>query len=104
MGHRLPRSVAPPISVIDLQAIALRGVGAPLTLAADAWLPTFDPVAQDSIVALYSLIVTAKLNDVDPRAWLAAVLRRIADHPASRLHELLPWNWARKMKRRRLAA
>jgi hypothetical protein len=42
---------------------------------------------------MYSLIVTAKLNDVDPRAWLADVLARIADHPASRLHELLPWNW-----------
>jgi transposase len=42
---------------------------------------------------MYSLIVTAKLNGVDPRAWLADVLRRIADHPASRLHELLPWNW-----------
>ena len=35
----------------------------------------------------------AKLNDVDPRAWLADVLARIADLPASRLHELLPWNW-----------
>ena len=43
--------------------------------------------------AMYSLIATAKLNDVDPRAWLADVLARIADHPASRLHELLPWNW-----------
>ena len=42
---------------------------------------------------MYSLIVTAKLNDVDPRAWLADVLGRIADHPASRLHELLPWHW-----------
>ena len=43
--------------------------------------------------AMYSLIVTAKLNGVDPRAWLADVLARIADHPASRLYELLPWNW-----------
>ena len=32
-------------------------------------------------------------NDIDPQAWLADVLRRIADHPASRLAELLPWNW-----------
>ena len=39
-----------------------------------------------------SLIVTAKLNDVDARAWLADVLHRIGDHPASRLDELLPWN------------
>jgi hypothetical protein len=42
---------------------------------------------------MYTLIGTAKLNGVDPQAWLADVLRRIADHPASRLSELLPWNW-----------
>ena len=42
---------------------------------------------------MYSLIVTAKMNDVDPQARLADVLRRINDHPASRLDELLPWNW-----------
>jgi transposase len=42
---------------------------------------------------MYSLIVTAKLNDVDPRAWLADVLARIADHPVQRLDELLPWKW-----------
>jgi transposase len=33
------------------------------------------------------------MNGVDPRAWLADVLSRIADHPVRRLHELLPWNW-----------
>jgi hypothetical protein len=44
---------------------------------------------------MYSLITTAKLNGVDPRAWLAGVLARIADHPASRLDELLPWQWKR---------
>jgi len=43
--------------------------------------------------ALYTLIETAKLNDVDPRAWLADVLKRLPDHPAQRLHELLPWAW-----------
>ena len=43
--------------------------------------------------AIYTLIETAKLNDVDVRAWLACVLARIADHPASRIDELLPWNW-----------
>jgi transposase len=42
---------------------------------------------------IYSLIVTAKLNDVDPRAWLAHVLRTIADQPTNRLADLLPWNW-----------
>ncbi len=42
---------------------------------------------------MYSLIVTAKLNDVDPQAWLAHVLATIAQHQARRLDELLPWNW-----------
>ncbi len=42
---------------------------------------------------MYSLIVTAKMNDIDPQAWLADVLAWIADQPASRLDELLPWNW-----------
>jgi transposase len=43
--------------------------------------------------AIYSLIATAKLNDIDPQAWLADVLARLPDHPAKRIHELLPWNW-----------
>ena len=38
-------------------------------------------------------IGTAKLNDVDPQAWLADVLGRIADTPQSRLDQFLPWNW-----------
>ena len=42
---------------------------------------------------IYSLIMTTKLNGVDPLAWLADVLARIADHPAARLAELLPWHW-----------
>ena len=43
--------------------------------------------------AIYTLIETAKLNGVDPQAWLADVLARIADHPAKRITDLLPWNW-----------
>jgi transposase len=43
--------------------------------------------------AIYTLIATAKLNDIDPQAWLADVLARLPDHPARRIHELLPWNW-----------
>ena len=44
---------------------------------------------------VYTLIITAKLNGVDPRAWLADVLRRIADQPDYKLGELLPWNWSK---------
>ena len=43
--------------------------------------------------AIYTLIETCKLNDIDPRAWLADVLTHLPDHPASRVAELLPWNW-----------
>ena len=44
---------------------------------------------------IYSLIVTAKLNDVDPEAWLADVLSRIAHILQTRHNEWLPWNWRR---------
>ena len=43
--------------------------------------------------AIYTLIATAKLNDVDPQAWLADVLARMPDYPAKRIGDLLPWNW-----------
>jgi transposase len=42
---------------------------------------------------MYTLIETAKLNGVDPEAWLADALARIADHPVHCLDDLLPWNW-----------
>jgi transposase len=67
----------------------LRGVA----LGRKAWLFAGSDRGGERAAAMYSLIATAKLNGVDPRAWLADVLARIADHPASRLHELLPWNW-----------
>ena len=43
--------------------------------------------------AIYTLIATAKLNDIDPQAWLADVLARLPDHPMRRIDELLPWQW-----------
>ena len=43
--------------------------------------------------AIYTLIETAKLNDVDPQVWLADVLARLPDHPAKRIDDLLPWRW-----------
>src|SRR5262245_14792350 len=49
--------------------------------------------------AIYTLIETAKLNDVEPQAWLADVLARLPDHPAKRIQELLPWNWSERTAR-----
>jgi transposase len=53
--------------------------------------------------AMYTLIQTAKLNDIDPHAWLADVLARLPDHPAKRLAELLPWNWRQEHQGRAAA-
>ena len=44
---------------------------------------------------MITLIMTARLNEVDPQAWLADVFARIAAIPQTRLHELLPWEWKR---------
>ena len=79
---------------------ALRGIA----LGRKAWLFAGSDRGGERAAGVYSLIVTAKLNDVDPRAWLADVLARIADHPASRLHELLPWHWPSSREVRSLAA
>jgi transposase len=69
---------------------ALRG----LALGRKAWLFAGSHRGGERAALLYGLIVSAKLNDVDPQAWLADVLARIAGHPVNRLDELLPWNWA----------
>jgi hypothetical protein len=42
----------------------------------------------------YTLIETAKLNGIDPQAWLTDVLARIPDHKITEIDQLLPWNWA----------
>ena len=54
--------------------------------------------------AIYTLVETAKLNGVDPQAWLADVLARLADHPAKRITDLLPWNWDAATRSRRAAS
>ena len=68
---------------------ALRGIA----LGRKSWLFAGSDRGGQRAAVMYSLIVTAKMNDIDPQAWLADVLGRIADHPASKLDELLPWNW-----------
>ena len=68
---------------------ALRGVA----LGRKSWLFCGSDRGGQRAAILYSLIVTAKMNGVDPQAWLADILARIAGHPASKLDELLPWSW-----------
>jgi transposase len=79
---------------------ALRGVA----LGRKAWLFAGNNRGGERAAAMYSLIITAKMNDVDPRAWLADMLRRINDHPARQLHELLPWNWTNSIQPAEAAA
>ena len=75
-----------------------------IAIGRKAWLFAGSDRGGERAAAIYSLIVTARLNDVDPRAWLADTLRRIADHPAHRLHELLPWNYTSNLRAEHAAA
>ncbi|WP_113913141.1 IS66 family transposase, partial [Roseovarius dicentrarchi] len=68
---------------------SLRGVA----LGRKSWLFAGSERGGQRAAAMYSLIGTAKLNGIDPQAWLADVIARISDMPVSRLHELLPWEW-----------
>jgi transposase len=68
---------------------AIRG----LAVGRKNWLFAGSDIGGQRAAAIYSLIETAKLNAINPEAWLADILPRIDDHPNKRLHELLPWNW-----------
>jgi transposase len=70
---------------------ALRG----FALGRKSWLFAGSERGAERAAFMATLIMTAKLNDIDPLAWLADVLARIASQPQSRLHELLPWEWQR---------
>jgi transposase len=79
---------------------ALRG----LALGRKSWLFAGSERGAERAALMVTLIGTAKLNDVDPQAWLADVLARLADQSVHRLDELLPWSWAIGRERRNLAA
>ena len=78
----------------------LRGIA----LGRKSWLFAGSDRGGERAAVMLTLIHTAKLNDVDPQAWLADVLARINDHAIHRLDELLPWNWAAELARRKVAA
>ena len=83
-----------------LATLQLRGVA----LGRKAWLFAGSDRGGERAALMYTLIGTAKLNDIDPQAWLADVLARIADLPLNRLHEQLPWNSRRDASALPLAA
>jgi transposase len=68
---------------------ALRGIA----LGRKAWLFAGSDRGGERAAVMFTLIQTAKLNSVDPQAWLADVLARINDHNVQRLDQLLPWSW-----------
>jgi transposase len=79
---------------------ALRG----FALGRKSWLFAGSDRGAERAAVMSTMITTAKMNDVDPQAWLADVLARIADHAVHRLDELLPWNWAAAKEHRKLVA
>ena len=79
---------------------ALRGIA----LGCEAWLFAGSQPGGDRAAFMYSLIVTAKMNNIDPQAWLAHVLHRMPNVPVSRLPELLPWSWAKDQNNQQKAA
>jgi hypothetical protein len=66
----------------------------PVTLGRKNWLFAGSDAGGDRAAIFYTLIRSAKLNGLEPEAWMRDVLTRIAEHPINRLHELLPWNMA----------
>jgi len=73
---------------------ALRGVA----VGRHNWTFAGSDRGGERAAAIYTLIETAKLNGIDPQAWLADVLARLPDHPAKHIDQLLPWRWASSTK------
>jgi transposase len=71
--------------------LPLRGIA----LGRKNYLSAGSNAGGDRAAAIYTLVGTARLNDINPEAWLTDVLARIADgHLINRVDELLPWNWS----------
>jgi transposase len=82
---------------------AERGVRG-IALGRKSWLFCGSDRGGERAAVMYSMIVTAKMNNIDPQTWLADVLARIAEHPVQKIDELLPWNWRQLNVRNRQAA
>lgn len=79
---------------------ALRGVA----LGRNNYLFMGSDAGGERAAAMYSLVETAKLNGLDPQAYLREVFERIAEHPINRIEQLLPWNISAKPEVHKRAA
>src|SRR6202022_1481571 len=79
---------------------ALRGVA----VGRKNWTFAGSDAGGHRAAAVYALIETCKMNDVDPQAWLADVLARLPDHPANKVADLLPWSWKASQQPKAAAA
>lgn len=68
---------------------ALRGIA----MGRKSWLFAGSERGGERAAFMYTLIVSAKMNDIDPQAWMADVLARLPSMPVRRVRELLPWTW-----------
>ncbi len=62
--------------------------------ASQNWMFAGSEGGGKAMASAFTLIETAKLNNVDPQAWRTWVLAQITDHKITRLDELLPWRYA----------
>jgi transposase len=70
---------------------------APTTLGRRNWTFLGSDSGGDRAAIVFTLIQSCKLNGVNPEAYLADLIGRVGDHPASRLDQLLPWNWTARV-------
>ena len=65
----------------------------PAAVGRKNWLFCGSNAGGERAAAFYTLVRTARLNGIEPEAWLTDVIARIGAHPINRHAELLPWNW-----------
>jgi hypothetical protein len=75
-----------------------------MALGRRSWLFAGSDRGGERAAVMFTLITSCRLSNVDPQAWLSDVPARIADHPAQRLDELMPWNWKKNQAAETLAA